>query len=278
MRAHPEGIRSVVLDSVYPPSAGRVDDVVNSSNAAFDALVKGCRDDPACHKSFPDPNADLTKVIDRLDRHPVAVSYLSPAAAKRQKLMISGDAAVGGVFTSMYSTQLIAQLPLLLHQLASGNNAIIEPMVNAAVPFVNDTSEGAYLSFECADNGAKIDDGEVASVRADPGLGAFALLAGWNLFCKSWPVTALPASFGDVVHSDIPTLVIAGEYDPVTPPAVSRATADALRHAVFIEVPRGGHAPDSTCTESVFGEFFDQLDHVATSCVANMAPVPFATP
>ena len=104
-----------------------------------------------------------------------------------------------------------------------------------------------------------------------------ALLAGWNLFCKDWPVKALPKQFGDVVHSDIPTLVIAGELDPTTPATRSRASAAALSHSVFVEVPRGGHVPQSACSAAVNQRFFDDLDHVDTSCTNTMRPLPFAT-
>ncbi|MFI4909115.1 MAG: alpha/beta fold hydrolase [Steroidobacterales bacterium] len=41
----------------------------------------------------------------------------------------------------------------------------------------------------------------------------------------------------------LPTLVIAGQYDRVTHPAASRALADRLPNARYVEVRRAGHAP-----------------------------------
>jgi pimeloyl-[acyl-carrier protein] methyl ester esterase len=41
----------------------------------------------------------------------------------------------------------------------------------------------------------------------------------------------------------MPTLVIAGQYDRVTLPAASRALADALPDARFVEIRRAAHAP-----------------------------------
>jgi hypothetical protein len=40
-----------------------------------------------------------------------------------------------------------------------------------------------------------------------------------------------------------PTLVIAGQYDRVTLPAASRALADALPDARYVEIRRAAHAP-----------------------------------
>ncbi len=42
---------------------------------------------------------------------------------------------------------------------------------------------------------------------------------------------------------DLPTLVIAGQYDRVTPPAASRALAAALPRGEYLEFGRTGHAP-----------------------------------
>lgn len=41
----------------------------------------------------------------------------------------------------------------------------------------------------------------------------------------------------------LPTLVIAGQYDRVTLPAASRALAEALPHARYVELRRAAHAP-----------------------------------
>jgi pimeloyl-[acyl-carrier protein] methyl ester esterase len=42
---------------------------------------------------------------------------------------------------------------------------------------------------------------------------------------------------------DIPTLIIAGQYDRVTPPAAARALAQLMPDAQLLEVARAGHAP-----------------------------------
>jgi pimeloyl-[acyl-carrier protein] methyl ester esterase len=44
-------------------------------------------------------------------------------------------------------------------------------------------------------------------------------------------------------HVGVPTLVIAGQNDRVTPPAASRALAEALPNARYIEMRRAAHTP-----------------------------------
>ncbi|MFN8050874.1 MAG: alpha/beta fold hydrolase [Acidimicrobiales bacterium] len=277
MRSYPEGIRSVVLDSVYPPSAGAVDDTVRSGTRAFDALANGCSTDPSCHARFPDVKGDLDKLALALDAAPYTFDFTMPDGTVRT-LKLTGNDAVAGLFNALYETSLIPQLPAAIHDLAAGGRALVPLIAQDGIPFVNDTSEGAFLSYECADNGARIDPAVVTKLRKDPGRAGLLLLAGWNVFCDKWPVRHLAKDYGDVVTSDIPTLVIAGEYDPITPPATSKAVADALSDSVFVQVPHAGHGPgpDTECSLGIFTRFFDESTKVDTSCVATIVPAPFA--
>lgn len=50
---------------------------------------------------------------------------------------------------------------------------------------------------------------------------------------------------------DAPTLVVAGQYDRVVPPAASRALAAAMPHARLVEVRRAAHAPFLSHTAEV---------------------------
>jgi pimeloyl-ACP methyl ester carboxylesterase len=82
------------------------------------------------------------------------------------------------------------------------------------------------------------------------------------------------------VHSDLPTLVLADEYDPVTPPANSKRVADALSGSTYVEFPGLGHAavfavPE--CPEIIFRGFLrDPTAPVDTSCVSTMGPPKWA--
>src|SRR5690606_1119788 len=138
--------------------------------------------------------------------------FTFPDGSER-RFHLTGDDAVAGLFNALYETTLIPQLPAAIHDIATGGRTIIPLIAEDGIPFVNDTSEGAFLSYECADNGADIDGSKVRDLRAEPGQGGLLLLVGWNIFCDVWPVDPLPANFSTPVTSDIPTLVISGEYD-----------------------------------------------------------------
>jgi pimeloyl-ACP methyl ester carboxylesterase len=74
MRDYPEGIRSVLLDSVLPPSVNydetSVDNVMRSLNLMFSA----CKADAACSTEYSNLEEQFYSLVQRLDEKPVAVA------------------------------------------------------------------------------------------------------------------------------------------------------------------------------------------------------------
>jgi pimeloyl-[acyl-carrier protein] methyl ester esterase len=78
-----------------------------------------------------------------------------------------------------------------------------------------------------------------------------ALEAGLNTLATSDLRPTLP-------HVRAPTLVIAGQYDRITAPAASRALAQALPDARYVEMRRAAHAPFLSHRKE-FGELVDKF-------------------
>ncbi|NLA37589.1 MAG: alpha/beta fold hydrolase, partial [Actinobacteria bacterium] len=276
LRSFPEGVRSVVFDSVYPPDYADISGFVDSGLEAFDRLANGCGTDPNCEATYGDLKALLTRAIASLDAEPFGVD-LTLADGTTRRLAITGNDAAAGLFNAMYDTTLIPMLPRVIADIAGGGRSMVGLIAQMGIPAINSITEGAFLSYECADNGARINQSEVDELVAEPGIASTILLAGWQLFCRDWPVRQLPADFGDEVTSDVPALVFAGEYDPVTPAANSKRAAEALGNATFVQVARSGHgvARESGCTTGLMIKFLDDPTVVDTSCVAGIPFPPF---
>ena len=61
--------------------------------------------------------------------------------------------------------------------------------------------------------------------------------------CAAWGVPTRPASEVEPVESGVPTLLLAGEYDPLTPPRGAEAAAETLPMSRVVVVRGGGHTP-----------------------------------
>ena len=99
--------------------------------------------------------------------------------------------------------------------------------------------------------------------------------------CATWNNGAADASFNQLVSSDIPTLVLAGSYDPITPPSGSKRVADHLTHATYVEFDGTGHGVFRTnpCADQLVLSFVAQpSDPLDTSCVSTVGPPSFQLP
>ena len=59
--------------------------------------------------------------------------------------------------------------------------------------------------------------------------------------CQVWQAKAAADVENEAVSSAIPTLVLSGQFDPITPPAWGRLAAQDLSGSFFFEFPGIGH-------------------------------------
>ena len=81
--------------------------------------------------------------------------------------------------------------------------------------------------------------------------------------------------------SGIPTLVLEGEFDPVTPPEYGRLVADNLTNSYFLEFPGIGHdlIGASECARTIAGAFLaDPSQAPDATCIDEMPGVVFDVP
>ena len=76
-----------------------------------------------------------------------------------------------------------------------------------------------------------------------------------RIFAPARRLPSGPSADDEPLVSDIPTLVFAGRFDPITPPAWSRQVADALPNAVYLEFADHGHGMTGTCPASIRRQF-----------------------
>jgi pimeloyl-ACP methyl ester carboxylesterase len=71
MRTIPEGVRSVVLDSVVPMNVRLYDELLGPHQDAIDALVQQCAEDPDCAEAYPDFGQQVADVAADLRDNPI---------------------------------------------------------------------------------------------------------------------------------------------------------------------------------------------------------------
>ncbi len=104
-------------------------------------------------------------------------------------------------------------------------------------------------------------DAYTAAQGVQPEIAAFFPQSVQYLFtvCQDWTGIAPNPRENQPVTSDIPTLILAGEFDPITPPEWGRMTATHLANSYFYEFRGNGHwvTRSSRCALSITLAFLD---------------------
>jgi pimeloyl-ACP methyl ester carboxylesterase len=282
VRRHPDGVRSLLLDAALPPQGNLPGELWVHADRAFDALFAGCAADTACAGAYPGLDATFAALLEQLHRRPVTVEVQGDSGPLPVVLddVLLADALRG----AMYDSTLIPLIPLVLTGLAQGEGAevVAQTIVDAIVADQASFSAGMALSVNCREEVAFLSPDTFERLAAQAPVLAGAILGSAPFAgCADWDAGAADASVEAPVVSEVPALVLVGQYDPVHPRASSEAIVDGLSHATLVEIPGLGHGTVGVdpCPTSLVRLFLDEPGApVDTGCVAGMGGPVWALP
>ncbi|MGQ0574823.1 MAG: alpha/beta hydrolase [Pseudonocardia sp.] len=278
LRSHPQGVRSAVLDAVVPPQVNFIEDVPASFDGALTALVSACTADTRCNAEYPDLEQTLLAQVQRLNRESIRVPVTDPASGITYQVPMDGDDLIGVVFQLLYPTELLGAIPLLVDEVRNERYAALGDIIGLFI-FDRTLARGMYHSVQCAED-ADIDPNRppVAGVRpavAELGeLGVRDFLVG----CARWAVPAVGPSADAPVTSDVPTLLLSGRFDPITPAANAATVAATLPRSRSYTFPNTGHGAfgSEPCAEQIVTSFLDDpTGQPADDCLAALGAPRF---
>jgi pimeloyl-ACP methyl ester carboxylesterase len=241
MRADPFGTRTVIHDSVLPNLDLGPERLSDAADRVFEHLWAGCAADTSCAAAHPDLGAEFAAVVADYDQNPLALSIPDPAGGPDRPLLLTGSDLTGGLFAALYRTDVIPLLPTVIAAAGTRDPAALEAIASQGLAQLTELVDGVFLSVECHDRGVPNGRQAVEDLMlARPDLGSLFFTAAFA-YCETWAVPDAPAAFKTLPVSDIPTLVLAGSYDPITPPIGGQAVHAALVGATYAEFPRYGH-------------------------------------
>lgn len=292
MRRHPGDIRSVILDSVLPPQAKFFEDDAANTDRAFQYLLAQCAADAACTRDYPHLAARLLALVERLDAAPLVMSRPHPEGAGSVLLRIDGSQLLYRLFGMLYNRADIAYVPHLIDVYDRGVEDDIAEDLDFYLADVHgraDFGDAMFLSVQCFEempfNDLAKAEAAYAQYPLTRGMMASGESSTYGAICQTWRQTFgvenVRASDNEPVVSDLPTLILTGAYDPVTPPAYGRMAAEFLSRSFYVEFPDLGHDAigNDPCANAVAAAFLDDpTTKPAPACLADPNPIVFARP
>jgi pimeloyl-ACP methyl ester carboxylesterase len=288
MRDHPQGIRSVAMASVLPLEKSFIIDTSTVSSMAILRLADACAADKDCSAAYPSLKEVLFETIERLNANPVPVILTNPLDGKDHQALLTGDAVIGNLTLLLYQTEVIPAMPRATYDVYNGNYSLMTQLLSRNLAFYDASSLGMQYSVLCADDLIGRTQQEYLANRASVPSQLRGRISpevatkyGALGICRNWQVKQADPSVKLPLVSDVPTLVLTGEFDPVTPPEYGQLVASKLRNGYYFNLSGAGHnvIAASECARQVAGAFFNDPTHVPeAACIASMPGVVFDLP
>src|SRR5689334_15223653 len=276
LKRYPKHVRTATLQGVSPTNQFMPRDFPQQTERALQGVLSECAADQECNTAFPNVKAEAQAVLAQLIKGPVEVEIPKPNSTERVKVKLSRDLAAEAIRYMLYSPVPASRVPLMIHLAAQGNFA---PLARTAIEYrkflVGTGSNGMYLSVTCAEDLPWIKPGEGERIAENTFLGDYRLRQQREA-CALWPRATIESDYSQPVRSDVPVLIITGEWDPVTAPSNAEATAKTLKNSLNIVVPHGAHGLGGLegldCIDRITTEFIERgtTKDIDTSCVKNI--------
>jgi pimeloyl-ACP methyl ester carboxylesterase len=287
LRDRPEGIRSVVLDSAYPPDVDIVAEAPANLDRSLQTLFDSCAADPACAAAYPELETTFYDLLEDLEAAPLRAPVSDIFTGETYDALFDGAAFADILFGSLYLTEVIPELPRLIDEVAAGDTFRLSVLTTNLLANGAFVSTGMQFSVQCREEVAFSSPEAVTAGLADyPRLEpvfAQSPNVGPAVFdvCDLWGAGTGRPIENEPVSSPVPALVLAGEFDPITPPAWGEQAAAELGAATFVELPGAGHGPSSSieCPQALVRSFLAAPDTpLDAGCVTEMEAPAYFTP
>jgi len=278
MRDHPEGIRSVIIDSVYPPQVNLDLEIAASANRSLQEVFRACASDASCAKKYGDIESKFYEVIDQLEGAPVQVETYGPYREQPYLVYLDGDLFIDVIFVALYSMVSIADIPRFIYAAHEGSYTELAEPVGRVIGI--SVSAGLFWSAMCVEEiPFEIGVPEIPELAGVPAIlrEHFTERYAFDV-CEIWNVPPADPKENDAVDSDIPTLVFSGRFDPITPPHYAKLAAETLSHSYFYEFQALSHGVmrSNPCALQMGVAFLDDPFHAPdSSCMNELEGVEF---
>ena len=278
----PQRVRSLVLDGVFPPPKNSMQELARNFDLALQRLLDDCVADETCSRTYPNLGEQFMGTVTQLDAIPADMTF----KGKRIGLVMNGADFVGLVRTFLTESADLPLLPALIATFARGEYDM-QPILEIAEnqndeSYLRSYSAGAHYTLVCAEDLSypageprQATEGDITPHVA----AAFReIVKATHADCQSWDVPVTKAARIQPVTSDIPSLLLSGAYDPVTPSVWGNFAAEHLENSWHFVFPNAGHdvLGSVPCATDVMTLFLaDPHQRPAADCFVDLEPPKF---
>jgi len=278
MRRYPDSVHAVILDGVTVPEQAIGPDTPLDGERALDLIITRCKYSRDCAAAYPQLQQDLDGLRRQFGPQKSTLVIDDPNGALPLTLEFNRNLLNASLRFLSYSATQASLLPTLIHRAAQGALAPLAAQTVMTARQVRDQlAIGMQNSVICSEDvpfyPGSIDRAAISrTFQGTDQLDAFLEI------CKLWPHGPVDADLHSPLRSEIPTLLLSGEADPVTPPADAERAARGFAHHRHLILSGEGHGQVATgCVPKLMAEFLNAAapEKLDAACLEQHQPAPF---
>jgi pimeloyl-ACP methyl ester carboxylesterase len=277
LRRHEPTVRAVIIDGVAPPDMRLPLFFARDAQRSLDRLLADCEADDVCRGKHPRLAERLRALVASLDASPAKVRLTHPRTGVAEDVTVDGEFVVNVLFGALYAPLTSTLVPELIARAERADFQSLLALATANDGTAQNMSIGMQLSVVCAEDYPRITPDQIERAAADTVFSTHLLEARMKA-CEFWPKGDVDPAFYEPVKSAVPTLVLSGDLDPVTPPQWGESVLPHLSNARHIVVPATGHGAIMTgCGMRIANQFIEtaSVENLETNCLQALRRPPF---
>lgn len=277
MKRAPQKLRSVILDAVAPTSIYRDRYIPRSASHALRQVFSSCLADETCNKNYPNLERVFFSLIDDLNRNPITLAIAVQGEKETLKIPFNGDSFLLYTYLNLYNNGFAGILPKYIYEARDQQNYTWVANTIAVKLKGSSLAKAAYSSYRCAQQDY-VEQSRNAFIDTFFEAPAFTkaerAIQRDNLYCELFAIAPLPQTLYTQVKSEIPTLLINGQYDPILPLPFSLVVSQTLTNAYIYNYPDISHGSlisGRACPIKMVSEFLENPAFPPNEdCIAQM--------
>jgi pimeloyl-ACP methyl ester carboxylesterase len=279
MRRYPDRVRVAILDGVVPPQLALGPTAALDAQAAIDSAFARCDSNDECKRAFPNIATTFATLRASVEKQPFRLSIPDPLSAEPTQAQL-GSAELGAAVRLLsYSDETVSTLPLLIQEAQSGQpQGLAAQYLMIKRSLDTQIANGMHFAVVCSEDAPRWDGQPVPQSDVAKTYMGETFMTAMRAICEQWPRGSVDEEFSKPLTSAIPTLVLSGGNDPVTPARYAELILPGLSKSKHLLLDGQGHGQIAVgCMPRVVADFISSGDVTSLNdaCLRAVGPAPF---
>lgn len=237
-----------------------------------------CSNDPKCSNNYPNLENDFYNVYESLKADPLVLT-VDTSKFRSPTFTLNSQDYIRIMYYLQTKESRIKRFPRFIQAFRNQEMDVIKNLVEREFGGINSTGSRMGILVHCFDSYTENSFNEWRK-EAEPYPQALSEIKYYLRPCEYWTDKAAPDDLRIPFKSNVPTLLISGELDPMNPPEASDSFIPWFQNAQHVMIPGMGHMfpteRENFCWTEMIQRFITHpLQKVDTSCVSAIPEFKF---